>query len=361
MVFTYVDGDDPVYLETRSRYRSELPDTTPSKSISDSGDVDIRFRNVGEITFSVNSVLKYLPWIRTIFIVTETPRLPVSTHLLNSGRVRIIDPAEFIPSRYLPTFSSNVIESFLHRIEGLSEIFLYNNDDYMHFAFIRPDFFYSTGENGAVSLELHAYPAVFRWIKCQYSHISNYHTNLHTVGISNAYLFLRRCTHRLAAHNILAPVHATKIWRKSTARQVEKEFGSILEETRRRRFRDARDLSYYTILYSMEKKWNPHDRLHLHLFGNLSAWNPHHRLYLRLWGNFSAPHAMFDFPITSVSENGELFWKEVDDCQAQLACLNNIPPSERRRFEDVMMKKGLGAPTLKAVSGSSRERERDHV
>ncbi len=332
MVFTYVDGDDPVYLETRSRYRSELPDTTPSKSISDSGDVDIRFRNVGEITFSVNSVLKYLPWIRTIFIVTETPRLPVSTHLLNSGRVRIIDPAEFIPSRYLPTFSSNVIESFLHRIEGLSEIFLYNNDDYMHFAFIRPDFFYSTGENGAVSLELHAYPAVFRWIKCQYSHISNYHTNLHTVGISNAYLFLRRCTHRLAAHNILAPVHATKIWRKSTARQVEKEFGSILEETRRRRFRDARDLSYYTILYSMEKKWNPHDRLHLHF-----------------WGSLFAPNTMFDFTAFSLLGNSTLFWKRVAGSHARLACLNNVPSIERERFVDVMMKKGLGDPAPDTV------------
>ncbi|MBN1471731.1 MAG: hypothetical protein JW925_08110, partial [Syntrophaceae bacterium] len=126
-------------------------------------------------------------------------------------------------------------------------------------------------------------------------------------------------------------------------------------------FRDARDLSYYTILYSMERKWNPHDRLHLHLFGNLSAWNPHHRIYLRFWGNFSAPHAMFDFPITSVSENGELFWKEVDDCQAQLACLNNIPPSERRRFEDVMMKKGLSNSAQESVSKTFRGRGLDHV
>jgi len=338
MVFTYVDGDDPEYLETRSRYRSELPDTGRSNHVSDSGDVDIRFRNVGEITFSVNSVLKYLPWIRTIFIVTETPRLPVSLHLLNSGRIRIVDPQEFIPSQYLPTFSSNVIESFLHRIDGLSEIFLYNNDDYMHFSPIHPDFFCTTNEEGAISLELHTYPAVYRWIMTELSYIFwGYRTNLHTIGISNAYSLLRKCRHHLACRKILVPVHATKIWRKSTALRVEEEFGSILEETRRRRFRNARDLSYYTILYSMENKWNPQNRVHLHF-----------------WGSLFAPNTMFDFTAFSVFGNSNLLWKRITGSHAPLACLNNMPISERRRFEEVMRQKGLAETATDSVSMLSK-------
>lgn len=325
MVFTYVDGNDPQYVENRKKHRLGFPDATLLKKVSDSGDIDIRFRNVGEITFSVNSVLKYLPWIRTIFIVTETRQPPISQHLLDSGRVRIIEPAEFIPLRYLPTFSSNVIESFLHRIDGLSEIFLYNNDDYMHFSPIQPGFFYSTNAEGFASLELHAYPALYRWLLPQLSRaVQGYRTNLHSFMISNAYSFLRKCAHPLAILDILVPVHATKIWRRSTALRVEEEFGDILEETRCRKFRDAKDLSYYTILYSMEQKWNPQNRLHLHLFGR-----------------FFSPNAMFDFSAFSLFGNSNLLWKRIAMSNACLACVNNVPPSEQKRFMEAMIKKGL--------------------
>lgn len=361
MVFTYVDGNDPVHLEKRRRYRPKFPDATPLKNVSDTGDIDIRFLDVGEITFSVNSVLKYLPWIRKIFIVTDAQVPPLAPHLLKSGRVQIIDHGEIIPAQCLPTFNSRAIGSFLYRIDGLSEIFLHNNDDVMHFSPINPNFFFTANGNGSISLELHTHWAYFRWIKRQYSRVSQYRTNIYSSGIANAYDHLRRCRHRLAGYKIIAPIHSTLVLRKSTAWRVEKEFGPILEETRRRRFRDAKDISYYTILYSMEKKWNPHDRLHLHLFGNLSAWDPHDRIYRHLFRNLSAPNAMFDFPSSSVSENRELFWKQVAGSNAGLACLNNIPPGERERFVDVMMEKGLGEPAPESVSATFREGDSDRV
>jgi len=270
MVFMYVDGHDPSHEEKRRRYRSEFSDATLSKNISDTGDTDIRFLDVGEITFSVNSVLKYLPWIRKIFIVTDAQVPPLAPHLLKLGRVQIIDHREIIPARYLPTFNANVIESFLYRIDGISEIFLFNNDDVMHFSPICPDFFFTTNEEDLISLELHAFPAFFRWIKRQYSRVSKYQANIYSLGIANSYAYLRKSKYRLSSRKILTPVHATHVIRRATAWRVEEDFGTILEETRLRRFRDARDLAYYTILYSMEKKWNPHDRLHLHLFGNFS-------------------------------------------------------------------------------------------
>jgi hypothetical protein len=338
MVFSYVDGNNPEHVKQRSRYRATLSSKALSENVSDAGDVDIRFRNVGEIAFSVNSVLKYLPWIRNIFIVTDTPRPPVSPYLLDSGRVRVVDQRELIPPQYLPTFNSIVIESFLHRIDGLSEIFLYNNDDYMHFSPIRPDFFYTTNEEGRSSLELHAYPALYRRVLHRFSHMyQGYRTNLHTAGISNAYTYLTQSWPHLARHEVLVPVHATMLWRRSTALRIEEEFGAILEKTRRMRFRDAENLSYYTILYSMEKKWNPQDRMHLHILGNLFA-----------------PNAMFDFTAFSVFGNKGLLWKRIARSKSRLACLNNVPPSERERFVEAMMKKGLGDPAPESVSILSR-------
>jgi hypothetical protein len=325
MVFTYVDGNDPRHVEKRSRYRSLLPAAALSEPIADTGDSDVRFRDVGEISFAINSVLKYLPWIRTIFIAADAQKPPISQDILNSGRVRIVDHQEFIPARYLPTFNNKTIESHLHHIEGLSEIFLYNNDDYMHFSPIHPDFFYTTGKDGFVSLKLHAYPALYRWIKRQYSFVSKYRANLHTIGISNAYAYLKKAKCSLSCLEILMPMHATRIFRRATALRVEEEFGNILEGTRCCKFRDIEGLSYDTILYSMEKKWNPQDRLYLHILGDLFA-----------------PNAMFDFPLFSPSEARDQFWARISRSQARLACVNNVPLSERERFVKVMIEKGLG-------------------
>lgn len=44
---------------------------------------------------------------------------------------------------HLPTFSSPAIESHLHRIPGLSDFFLYMNDDVMFGKEVWPDDFYS--------------------------------------------------------------------------------------------------------------------------------------------------------------------------------------------------------------------------
>jgi hypothetical protein len=44
-------------------------------------------------------------------------------------KVRVVYHKEFMPGWALPTFNSCSIEMFLHRIPGLSERFLYGNDD----------------------------------------------------------------------------------------------------------------------------------------------------------------------------------------------------------------------------------------
>ena len=52
-------------------------------------------------------------------------------HWLNTecSKLKVIRHDEFIPEKYLPTFSSRPIELNLHRIPGLPEKFVYFNDD----------------------------------------------------------------------------------------------------------------------------------------------------------------------------------------------------------------------------------------
>lgn len=78
--------------------------------------------------YSLRSLETNAPWIRHIYIVTNG-QVPSWLDTSNP-RVSII-PHDVIFANHsvLPTFSSLAIEFNLHRIPGLSETFLYFNDD----------------------------------------------------------------------------------------------------------------------------------------------------------------------------------------------------------------------------------------
>lgn len=43
--------------------------------------------------------------------------------------LKVIDHTQVIPTRFLPVFNSNVIEWYIDKIPGLSDQFVYFNDD----------------------------------------------------------------------------------------------------------------------------------------------------------------------------------------------------------------------------------------
>jgi hypothetical protein len=76
----------------------------------------------------MRAIYMHAPWVRFIYLVTAS-QLP---NWLNAShpRVRIVNHAALFPDpTHLPTFNSLAIESVLHRIPGLSEYFLYFNND----------------------------------------------------------------------------------------------------------------------------------------------------------------------------------------------------------------------------------------
>ena len=78
----------------------------------------------------MRSVDKYMPWIRTIYVVTNG-QVPSWLDLKNP-RVKIVTHEEiFDDPVHLPTFNSNAIELHLHQIKGISDKFLYLNDDFL--------------------------------------------------------------------------------------------------------------------------------------------------------------------------------------------------------------------------------------
>ncbi|XP_077401638.1 N-acetylglucosamine-1-phosphotransferase subunits alpha/beta-like [Vanacampus margaritifer] len=107
-----------------------------------------RFEDNGALLYSLRSVEKHAPWVRHVFIVTNG-QIPFWLNLKNP-RVSIVTHQEiFLNQSHLPTFSSPAIESNLHRILGISQKFIYLNDDVMFGKDVWLDDFYtpSDGQN----------------------------------------------------------------------------------------------------------------------------------------------------------------------------------------------------------------------
>jgi hypothetical protein len=93
-------------------------------------------------------VYLFAPWVRTIHVVTagQTPPWLDASH----PRVRMVDHREILPTEALPTFNSQAIETGLHRIPGLSEHFLYFNDDMFLGRPVAPEAFFDSAGRFAV-------------------------------------------------------------------------------------------------------------------------------------------------------------------------------------------------------------------
>ena len=120
-VITWVDGSDKEY---KKRLEKHL--TTPTNYKK-------QYLQANEIEYCVKSILKFAPFVRRIFIVTDSQKPSFSglKDLIVSKKVKIVDHKEIFKGyeKYLPTFNIRSIDAVLHRIEDLSEMFVYFNDD----------------------------------------------------------------------------------------------------------------------------------------------------------------------------------------------------------------------------------------
>lgn len=126
-VVTWVDGEDPDHKEKRDRYRC-----LPVRGSLKSATASTRFREVGELWYTLHLARLNAPWLRNIYLVTDNQR----PDWLDDERkkylgVKVVDHRAIFEGyeECLPTFNSQSIEAMLFRIPGLSERFIYLNDD----------------------------------------------------------------------------------------------------------------------------------------------------------------------------------------------------------------------------------------
>lgn len=132
-VILWVDGSDKEWKKKKDIYSKEFVEFQ-----QDIGDE--RFRDWGTLRFLYRGLAKFAPWFRKIFLVTDG-QIP-SWLNVDDEKIYVIDHKEFIPKEFLPTFNSHTIEMNLHRIEGLSEYFVYFNDDMFLLKKVEPQLFF---------------------------------------------------------------------------------------------------------------------------------------------------------------------------------------------------------------------------
>jgi len=119
IVYTWVDGADTDWLE-----RKNIRETGQEMLAAST---ENRFLQRDELKYSLRSIAKHASWVRKVFIVTDKQ---VPSWLKESEKISIVDHTDIFENQEcLPVFNSHAIESNLHNIEGLSEHFIYFNDD----------------------------------------------------------------------------------------------------------------------------------------------------------------------------------------------------------------------------------------
>jgi hypothetical protein len=132
-VVTWLDSSDPVWQEQYNTYRLKAKGDQ-SKA---------RFRDMNFFHFWFRSVEKYAPWVNKVYLITNG-KFPDWINP-NNPKLVLVRHEDYIPKECLPTFNSCTIELNMHRIKGLSEHFVYFNDDILVNCPVSPDYFFKSG------------------------------------------------------------------------------------------------------------------------------------------------------------------------------------------------------------------------
>lgn len=145
IVIPWVDGSDKKWLAKKNEYLSEENKIDIDASAN-------RYRDWDNLQYVFRGIEKFAPWVRKVFLITDNQK-PQWLNL-KCDKLVLVDHKDYIPQQYLPTFSSHPIELNMHRIKGLSEHFIYLNDDLF---FTKPnkvsDFFTKDGLPKILAME----------------------------------------------------------------------------------------------------------------------------------------------------------------------------------------------------------------
>ena len=227
MVFSWVDGSSGEFVRERAKRMQ-------SYVVGEGDDSEARYRQIDELKYALRSVHLFAPWVRRIFIATDSP---APAWLAKHPKVTIVRSEEmFADPSVLPTHNSHAVESQLHHIEGLAEHFLYSNDDMFFGRPVSPSLFFSPG-------------GVTKFVEAS-TRIGLGDTDPGRSGFENAArvnrALLRERFGKVTTRHL---EHCAAPLRRSVMAELEAAFPEEFRRTAASRFRSATDISVTNSLY----------------------------------------------------------------------------------------------------------------
>ena len=248
-VIIWVDGNDPAWQVEKQKYQP-------------SGKVDvrnIRYTDWDNLQYWFRGVETFAPWVNKIHFVTwgHLPKWLNTNH----EKLHIVKHSDYIPSQYLPTFNSIPIEINLHRIDGLSEQFVYFNDDTFLIDHVAPSDFFIEGKP-VESLILNAITPLSQTINStsfRNTEIINAHFSKSELKKSSKKYFYSMKYGKMMIRNLLLSpwaqytgffdFHVASSFTKSLLQEVWDAEFEVLDSASSHRFRTFTDINQWLFRY----------------------------------------------------------------------------------------------------------------
>jgi hypothetical protein len=220
LVYLWVDGSDPVWAAKRDKEADKDTTLITPKEPS-------RSRNSGELLYSLRSVYKFLrdssknKWYNKIYLIVDHQK---PSFLASHPDIVLIEQNDLFPDKsHLPVFNSQAIECWMHRIPGLSERYIYLNDDMMFGAPTRYEDLFDDNDEPIRLIQKHT-PS-----------INTASPFMNSVGKA------RDLIRNTFNEEPPSPSHFPRAFRKSTVNKCVETFQNAFTTTSRSKFRDYTD------------------------------------------------------------------------------------------------------------------------
>lgn len=243
-VIAWVDGNDPKWKAEKDKYN-------PQKNVDARVE---RFRYWDNLQYLFRGIEQFAPWVHKVYLMTwgHLPSWLNTEH----EKLVVVRHDEFLPKDTLPVFNGSPIEINMHRIPGLSEHFVYFNDDMF---LLRPtrksDFFKNGKPCDSAALTVHCYSEQTWFHFAAFRHIGkiNKYFEFRKTILNNSSLWFNPkygLVKNLQTLILLGcprfpgiwPNHLPQSFLKSTFEEVWEKENDDLTEVTYHRFRDKLDM-----------------------------------------------------------------------------------------------------------------------
>ncbi|KAG1695202.1 hypothetical protein DVH05_020582 [Phytophthora capsici] len=218
IVYTWVNGTENCY--NKRRERAGLPRGGSSRD-----------KEMGELKYSLRSLIKFAPWLEGPIYIVTPGQIPDWLDV-NNPRVRVVDQDDLLPRNKatLPTFDTNVIEQYLHKIPGLTDIFIHMNDDYLFIKPVTPDRFFTCDGGLRLLTEIN-----------HIRHVPSQKSNAWLASVRNTVMLTDKTYGGEHVYNFLK--HAPFVYSRLAFEEIHKKFGKELDAMLPHQMRHPDDLN----------------------------------------------------------------------------------------------------------------------